>query len=254
MLVSVPLCLRLSALWLVAAIPVTCLAGIASVGQTATPRAHGQVVDLTATPCPEGEERFLPGDYYFCRATRYYGEGRYGSAQNAFELAAEWGSKPAQHILGLMHFNGDHTAVDKPLGIAWLALAAERPNPGYLAILQSAWGKATVAEQARARKLLAQMRATYADRIAAVRAKRRYDRAMREFRRNDVFGVRTCLRGFTSIEPLPKDDRERPPGCFSTASIASHLEQLAGDYFEGWEGVVHVGPLVPIKSHSGAGD
>lgn len=231
------------ALLFVIALPTTSLA------QTTTSHAQiaGNAVNLAAVQCPDGEERFLPGDYYFCIGTVYFGRGRYGPARETLELAARWGSKPAQYVLGLMNFNGDHTPTNRPLGIAWLALAAERPIPEYLAVLRSAWLKANGTERAQARKLLAQMRTTYADQVAAVRAKKRYDRAMHELSQNEVFGAHVCVSGFTTIEPMPRTSSDPAPRCFNINSVAIRLEKLASHYFEGWEGVVRVGPLTPVK-------
>src|SRR4051812_44385584 len=89
------------------------------------------VVARSLAPCPGGLERFLPGDYYFCPAARNYGRGHPGLARESLKSAARWASKPAQYALGIMYFNGARADLNRPLGLAWLAIAAERHDPAY---------------------------------------------------------------------------------------------------------------------------
>ncbi len=76
--------------------------------------------DLANTSCTSGEERFLPGDYYYCLGTQSYGAHRYQKAQKFFTTAASWASKPAQYVLGIMALNGDQQPVNRPLGLGML--------------------------------------------------------------------------------------------------------------------------------------
>lgn len=67
-----------------------------------------------------------PGDYYFCSGNQALQRGETRKALEHYETAASWGDKRAMFNMGLIHFRGMGVPVDQPLGIAWLALAAER--------------------------------------------------------------------------------------------------------------------------------
>ena len=78
--------------------------------------------------CNRGLEQILPGDYYACEARYYFQNGHNQHGASELEEAAYWASKDAQFALGLMYFNGDMQGIpaNRPLGLAWFALAAER--------------------------------------------------------------------------------------------------------------------------------
>ena len=80
---------------------------------------------LADAKCISGMEKFLPANYYYCVAAQSYGAGHYEQAQRLFRQAAAWASKPAQYVLGVMALQGDHQSIDRPLALAWFALAAE---------------------------------------------------------------------------------------------------------------------------------
>lgn len=214
--------------------------------------AAPEEVDLASIQCAEGEERFLPGDYYFCVGSRYMGRERYFSARDMFRLAAGWGNKTAQYVLGLMYFNGEHVPVNRPLGLAWLALSAEREDAMHRAVLLSAHNKSSAAERLQAEQLLADMRPKYADRVAAARAKRRYDRAYYELTRNEAFGVRVCINGITQMAAMGPGILPTQINCPPAMVAAKRLDHIASNYFAGWEGVVHVGRLIQVPSPAAA--
>lgn len=134
--------------------------------------------------CPIALERYLPGDHYFCEGSNAYAHGHYSKAISLYESAAAWGDKRAQFNLGLIHLRGDHTEVDKPLGLAWLALAAERPDDQQKRkVLVAFYTSATIQQRKRADTLWNEMKAKYADEIALARAVKRYDRESAHIRR-----------------------------------------------------------------------
>lgn len=194
--------------------------------------------------CVDAIYRFLPGEFNFCVAARDVYRGRYRSAVEMLQLAAGWGNKKAQYVLGLMYFKGEHVAADRPLGLAWLVLAAERHDPTYEAVLVSAYGKSTPAERHRAAVLLSSMRPVYTDAVAARRAQRRFDRAMRELGTFGPYPTTLCIAGFTggNIDPSGASAM-----CPSISVAVTRLHQVGDAYFEGWEGHVTVGPLKPVE-------
>jgi hypothetical protein len=137
---------------------------------------HEAEVSNALLPCPDGLERFLPGEYYFCDAARDYWTGDMDRAVQVLGYSAEWANKPAQYALGVMYFNGDRIPVNRPLGIAWLAIAAERHDPQYEAVFVSAYRSATAQEREQANTYWRSMKPVYSDKVAAVRAIKRFNR------------------------------------------------------------------------------
>jgi len=180
-------------------------------------------------PCPQGLERYLPGDYYFCRAAQHFWSGYQEMAISALKEAGRWGSKPAQYALGVMYFNGDRVPANRPLGLAWLALSAERHTPVYEATFVSAYGKTGAAERAQANAYWNSMKPTYADEVAAARAKLRFDREFAKIKGNDSISIDGLAAG-------------------SSFSVTQLLQNEQAAYFAGYQSRVYVGDatLVPI--------
>ncbi|UPG93922.1 hypothetical protein [Luteibacter aegosomatissinici] len=185
--------------------------------------------------CPYGLERFLPGDYYFCEAGSNYWAGRYGMARDALESAARWGSKPAQQTLGIMYFNGDHVAANRPLGVAWLALSAERHGPEYESRFVSAYRELSASERTQADAYWNQMKPVYADSVAAVRADHRFNREFWKLQAALQFGGTAYINGLT-------------PGTENGLSLAKRIKNERDTFFAGWDTQVWVGDmeLVPL--------
>jgi hypothetical protein len=200
--------------------------------------------ELAATKCAIGEERFLPGDYFYCLATQSYGEQHYGYAQKFFTEAAGWASKPAQYVLGIMALDGDHQPVNRPLAIAWLALASERPQSDYVVAYKSAYASATPAERQAAEKLLATMRPTFADATAAVRAEKRYTDGMTTLARLNAGERSYCMEGLVE----PGDPQTDPTQCPSMQTVVNAIDRQAAGVFDGWAGHVSVGALQPVNA------
>ena len=205
------------------------------------------VVSRSLLPCPGGLERFLPGEYYFCSAARNYWSGHDGLARQSLLNAAEWGSKPAQYALGVMYFNGDHAVKNRPLGLAWLALASERHDPAYEPTFISAYGQVTPEELAQANAYWKDMKGTYADAVAAPRAERRFDRAYREIAWAVNFGGSIFVDGVT----MPYGYAGIPGGVplQSGFSLGRMLQTQKAMYFYGYNSHVFVGDaeLVPVS-------
>ena len=225
------------------------------------------LAELGKLGCAPGLERFLPGVYYYCVGARDLANHRDASGVDMLELAAAWGSKPAQFTLGVGYFNGDIVARDRARGLAWLGLASERRDPSYQAVLRSAWKQATPAEQARANTLWKAMLPTYGDARAAKRAERRYRHERDQLLGGVTLGRRVCIAGLTqrdmvAIPPpmgsgspaLPgsqgPSDFQLSVGCPGGAPVSFVLQRLdgfAGSLFDGLEGHVTVGPLSPVR-------
>jgi hypothetical protein len=220
--------------------------------QTAPPAASTDTApsdaDLAATDCAIGEEQFLPGDYYYCVAKQSYGKQHYVYARKFFGTAASWASKPAQYVLGVMALNGDHQAVNRPLALAWMTLAAERPNSDFKQAYQALHDSATPAEQKAADKLLATMRPVYADATAAPRAEQRYAQGMAALNRKNSSATGYCIAGMNSLAKTVIDPSQCPP----IEATAKVIDRAAATVFDGWAGHVTVEPLQPVNAPGGA--
>jgi TPR repeat protein len=206
--------------------------------------------DLASTKCAIGEERIVPGDYYYCIAEQTYGEQRYEYAQKFFTTAASWASKPAQYVLGVMAMLGDHQPVNRPLGLAWLALAAERPQSTFESAYKAAYAKVTAADRKAAEQLLTTMRPIYGDAKAAPRAEERYAQGMAQLRRVESMGGNYCMEGVsTSAQSSMAPD---PSQCPPIQVVVSAVDKAAANVFDGWKGHVTVGPLQPVAAPTDA--
>lgn len=216
-----------------------CASALATAPQ-AVPTGPAPVKKEAPAECVEPIYRFLPGEFNFCVAAHDVYRGRYRNAVEMLQLSAAWGNKRAQHVLGLMYFKGDHVAIDRPLGLAWLTLAAERRDPAYEAVLASALGKSTPAERRRSAVLLSTMRPVYTDAVAARRAQLRFERAMHALEAFGPYPTTMCIAGFTggAIDPTGANTM-----CPSISMTVARLQQVGNAYFDGWEGRVTVGPL-----------
>ncbi|MEW9573244.1 hypothetical protein ABQJ54_15920 [Rhodanobacter sp. Si-c] len=230
--------------------PTMAMAANDDAGAPATASSAPSDADLANTSCAIGEEQFLPGDYYYCLATQSYGLHHYARAQKFFATAASWASKPAQYVLGIMALNGDHQPVNRPLALAWLALAAERPRSTFASASASLEAALTPVERQAADKLLASMRPTYGDATAAVRAEKRYEQGMARLARLAAAGGHYCMAGITT--PADPGVAGDPEQCPPVQAMTRALDQIAARVFDGWTGHVTVGPLQQVDAPAAA--
>jgi hypothetical protein len=198
--------------------------------------------DLAAANCVIGEERFLPGDYYYCLGGLTYGQHHYATSNRFFTTAASWASKPAQYVLGVMALNGDHQPKNRALALAWFALASERPDSRFKANYDEVYKASTNAERRGADALLEKMRPVYGDATAAMRAETRYADGMAWLKRMNSAGNQYCMEGMTPIDRLNPD----PSVCQSVQQVVQMVDHASVSVFEGWAGHVTVGPLQQV--------
>jgi hypothetical protein len=198
--------------------------------------------DLAAAHCVIGEERFLPGDYYYCLGGLTYGQQHYSQSVRFFTTAAGWASKPAQYVLGVMALNGDHQPRNRALALAWFALAAERPESRFKAPYDEVYKVSTQAEHRAADELLEKMRPVYGDATAAVRAQNRYTEGMKWLARMNSGGNQYCMAGLGTLDrPVTN-----AAGCPPVQQVMTTIDNKAATVFEGWAGHVSVGPLQQV--------
>lgn len=187
--------------------------------------------------CLQGLESFFPGDYYACRAAYHLQRQHYGSFLEMLREAAYWANKNAQYELGLVYFQGDIPGIpeNRPLGLAWLALAAERKKPDFQQAYTTAYLQSSPQERAAASDLWKTLLPKYGDKIAAPRAIRRYNRAIGPLYAASESGGITYISGFT---PYPQ----------SAFSVVKTLQDRADNDFDDLHGTVTVGVLKPLDN------
>lgn len=187
--------------------------------------------------CMQGLESFFPGDYYACRAAYHLQRQHYGQFVEMLRESAYWANKNAQYELGLVYFQGDIPGIpmNRPLGIAWLALAAERKKPDFQQAYTTAYLQSSPQERVAASDLWKSLLPKYGDKIAAPRAIRRYNRAIGPLYAASESGGITYISGFT---PYPE----------SAFSVVKNLQERADSDFDDLQGTVTVGVLKPLEN------
>jgi hypothetical protein len=224
----------------------TPLAGTAA-AQDPAPASTSDVpsdADLAAAHCVIGEEKFLPGDYYYCLGGLTYGQHNYGESNRFFTTAASWASKPAQYVLGVMALNGDHQPKNRALALAWFALASERPDSRFKAAYDEVYKASTNAERRAADALLEKMRPVYGDATAAVRAEKRYADGMAVLARLNNGGNLYCIEGMSPMAHQNMDASR----CQPTQQVVQTVDRASVNVFEGWSGHVTVGELQQVPA------
>lgn len=200
--------------------------------------------------CNPALYRIMPGAFNFCVALKHWNRGNHEEAIELMELAAAWGNKSAQMTLGVAYFNGDGAPRDRALGLAWLALAAEREEPKAGGLFLSALSLVTASERLRADTFYREMRTRYADDVAAVRADSRYRRELRALRANPAYGVGTCIAGLNArifSSPTVNADMSQACSMASEGAVVEQLERRYEMYFRGWRGRATVGPPEQVE-------
>lgn len=180
--------------------------------------------------CPTALEPILPGDYYACEARAAAGREHYQKMLDMLKEAAYWANKDAQYVLGLAYFNGDmpEAPLNRPLGLAWLALAAERKNPQYQLVYATARTQSSAAEIRQANLEWQKLRVKYGDSIAAPRAIRRFNHNIQAIDEAARANGIVYLSGFS---PFPQ----------SAFAVANKLHDQADTDFSTVHGTVVVG-------------
>jgi TPR repeat protein len=147
----------------------------------------------SAQPLKLEEEiaRYLPGLSFFQKGLDAYKRGQTAAAIDAWQSSAAWAMKDAQYNLGLAYFKGSGVAADRPRGLAWLALAAERKNPTMQASLAAAWEGATDAEHQQANAIWRDLKKQYGDEVALPKAKKRFETEVGQIANNQRVVSRT---------------------------------------------------------------
>jgi hypothetical protein len=100
---------------------------------------------------------------------RLYSEGDYTSAIKYFKYGARYADKLSQLSIGLMYANGQGVAKDPVTACAWLALAAQRKYPSFVATRDRVCEALTPAQHGQAVAVLGKLLPVYGDKVAKKR-------------------------------------------------------------------------------------
>lgn len=192
--------------------------------------------------CADGWERLLPGDYYACRA-RYHLQRQHPSqAIEMLKEASYWANKDAQHVLGLAYVNGDIPGIpaNRPLGIAWLALAAERKNADYVRDYTAVVLRSSPDDVSTASQMYVTLKKTYGDHVAGRRATQRFVHEIKFL--DDAAAMGGNFAYISGLTPYPQ----------SALALSQKLHQQAEKDFDGLQGTVTVGVLERVAAPSPA--
>jgi hypothetical protein len=120
------------------------------------------------------EDQARPGEAYFNRGVDAIRKKDFRFATDMYKVAASWAYKPAEYNLAIMYAKGEGVPVDKPLAMAWAALAAERGDANYVAAREVIYATLSKEEFAKANDLWRDLKKTYGDDIALKRAEVRW--------------------------------------------------------------------------------
>jgi Sel1 repeat len=121
---------------------------------------------------PEADGR--PGEYYFIKGADAFRKHEYEFAIEMYRVAASWAYKPAEYNLGVMYARGQGVDTDLPRALAWMALAAERNEKHYVDAREAIYAAMTREQFDQANVIWRDLKQTYGDEVALVRAKRRW--------------------------------------------------------------------------------
>lgn len=108
---------------------------------------------------PESDGR--PGYKFYALGVDALCRHHYTDARHLFKVAGSWGYKPAEYTLAVMYFRGAGVPADRPLGAAWMELAAASGIPQYIQAQRVMMKVLEPAEVALVEQLHDQLEPTY---------------------------------------------------------------------------------------------
>lgn len=118
-----------------------------------------------------------PDLLYRSQGLQAYAREDYPKAMERFLLAAHYGDKAAQAIVGEMLWNGRGADSDRVKALVWMDLAAERGYRRFVNTRNGYWNALSPAERQRARNLVENVYAEYGDAVAEPRLAKALRRA-----------------------------------------------------------------------------
>jgi hypothetical protein len=227
--------------------------------------------DTTDMPAQWGfgtpEEDGRPGQYYFYKAVDAINHKQYKFAIDMYETSASWAYKPAAYNLAVIYLKGEGVPVDKPLAMAWAALASERGDQDYIDARELIYAQLTGSEFAKANEIWRELKKIYGDAIALKRAKTRWAQVKAGITGSRVGGVGNLKvgTGGKNVKPVnisPTGRSALDGNSFSAFGVLAggsidgstayrQLRESDNPYdpkFEQHTGTATVGPIAPLPN------
>lgn len=144
---------------LITVVPGTLLSAAWSPAQAQFINAHPSPPPPPFTPLYEPP----PSVHFYALGAQAFRKHDYPHAVDMWKTAASWASQPADYSLGMMYFRGEGVRVDRPLGVAWMKLAAERDDPQFAKVRDVMVSALADAQRTEADALWRALQETYGD-------------------------------------------------------------------------------------------
>lgn len=193
-----------------------------------------------------------PDQYHEFVGMHCYVEGNYPCAMDHFLQAARFADKLSQLSIGLMYLDGQGVQRDRVAAFAWVAIAAERKYPRFLATRDQIWAGLDGAQRQQARTLVDGLYSQYGDAVAKPRLAKVLRRTRTEMTGSYVgYGssaTATVAPGFGQSCSASTIDGAPATGCGGLYAEWRWNPKL---YFASrdaaWTGTVTVGPLQQVR-------
>ena len=139
----------------------------------AQPAATGPLQDKTSQEVLDAMSHSStwghPDQYGEFTGMQRYAAGNYQAAMKYFLIGARYADKLSQLSIGLMYLNGQGVQKDPVTAFAWIAIAAERKYPQFLATRDAVWAQLDAQQREQAKATLEKLYTEYGDPTAKQR-------------------------------------------------------------------------------------
>lgn len=196
----------------------------------------------------------------------YYEAGHYKEALASFRTAARYADKLSQLSIGLMYLDGQGVEKDPVAAFAWVAIAAERKYPQFIATRDAIWAMLDAEQRERAKALVGRLYPEYGDATAkprmakVLRRNRMVTGSLLGFGGSSVASL-TPAQYMTTLPPSRQESSGGPmPPCGAHTIEGGPMTGCGNLYVEwrwnpdvyfktrdaAWIGTVTVGPLQQV--------
>ena len=200
-----------------------------------------------------------PDEYGEFTGMQRYAAGNYKAAMKYFLIGARYADKLSQLSIGLMYLNGQGVKKDPVAAFAWIAIAAERKYPQFLATRDAVWAQLDAPQREQAKALLEQLYPEYGDPTAkrrmSVRLRLNRTKLTGSFLGFGTDSVTSLTPGqFTGTGPMPACGAKTIGGAAITGcgNIYASWRWDPKEYFKArdsaWKGTVSVGTLEQVDA------
>jgi len=107
-----------------------------------------------------------PDEYGEFNGVQRYAKGNYKAAMKYFLIGARYADKLSQLSIGLMYLNGEGVQKDPVTAFAWVAIAAERKYPQFIATRDRIWAQLDAQQREQAKAVIEKLYPEYGDAAA----------------------------------------------------------------------------------------